>query len=154
MKKWGILIVLTAFVFLVAGLLIFQGSKVSAQETAKANYIGLDKCKNCHAQEFKDFEGRKFSKAWNVLVMRGKTKDPECLKCHTTGYGQGGFVSEETTPHLKYKQCEACHGPGSNHENSPADKVAMQGMKEYVHRPDTCSKCHKGVFAHRISVAY
>ena len=150
MKKWGVLIVLISFVALIMGFLLFQGSKVSAQATA--TYVGIDKCKTCHAQQFKDYEKRKFSKAWSVLVMRGKNKDPECLKCHTTGYGQGGFVSEETTPHLKYKQCEACHGPGSIHASNPGNAEVREGMKMYTHKPDDCTKCHRGVIAHRIGV--
>jgi len=147
MKKLGIVVVLTAFVFLVAGFLIFQGSKASAQ--AAAQYVGVDKCKTCHAKEYKDFEARKFSKAWNVLVMRGKDKDGECLKCHATGYGQGGFVSEEATPHLKYKQCEACHGPGSLHSTNPGDVAAHQNMRAYVREKDVCISCHVCMKTHK-----
>jgi hypothetical protein len=149
MKKLGIVVVLAAFVFLVAGLFIFQASKVSAQTAATATYIGVDKCKNCHAKEYKDYEARKFSKAWNVLVMRGKDKDPECLKCHATGYGQGGFVSEEATPHLKYKQCEACHGPGSLHAANPGDKATHEGMRSYVREHDVCIACHVCMKTHK-----
>jgi len=147
MKKWGVLIVLISFVALIMGFLLFQGSKVSAQ--AAATYVGMDKCKTCHAQEYKDYESRKFSKAWNVLVMRGKTKDPECLKCHSTGYGQGGFISEEATPHLKYKQCEACHGPGSIHASNPGDTSTREGMKTYIRDKDVCLQCHECMKTHK-----
>ncbi len=143
MKRLAVSIVLITFIFLIGG--------ISAQE--QAAYVGIDKCKLCHPAQIKDFETRKFAKSWSVLEMRGKAKDPECLKCHTTGFGQPtGYVSEEATPHLKYKQCESCHGPGSIHAGNPADKEAREGMKNYAHHPGLCTDCHKGVKAHRIGV--
>jgi len=149
-KRGLVLAVLVSFVFLTLGLVIFQSSKASAQ--AQGTFVGIDKCKGCHPSEMKDFEGRKFAKAWSVLVMRGKDKDGECLKCHATGYGQpGGFVSDEATPHLKYKQCEACHGPGSLHANSPGDAGAKTAMKAYVKDNDVCIKCHVCMKAHKSS---
>jgi nitrate/TMAO reductase-like tetraheme cytochrome c subunit len=149
-KKGLVLAVLVSFVFLTLGLFVFHASKASAQ--GQATYVGVDKCKGCHTAEFKDFESRKFSKAWSVLVMRGKDKDGECLKCHSTGYGQpGGFVSDETTPGLKYKQCEACHGPGSLHANNPGDQAAKTMMKQYVKDNDVCIKCHVCMKTHKSS---
>ncbi|MCM8800885.1 MAG: cytochrome c family protein [Candidatus Omnitrophica bacterium] len=139
-RKTGFLVL-----FLILSTLIF------AQE--QSTYVGVDKCMLCHPQESQDYKARKFAKSWQVLQMREKTKDPECLKCHTTGFGEpSGFVSEEQTPHLKYKQCEACHGPGSLHANNPGDLKLREEIKKYAERPDTCTKCHKGVIAHRVGV--
>lgn len=150
MKRSLVLAVLVSFVFLTLGLFMFHASKVSAQ--SQSTFVGVDKCKGCHPSEFKDFESRKFSKAWSVLVMRGKDKDGECLKCHATGYGQPtGFVSEEATPHLKYKQCEACHGPGSAHANNPGDAAGKAAMKQYVKDNDVCIKCHVCMKTHKTS---
>ena len=150
MKKGLVLAVLAFFVFITLGLFIFHATKASAQ--AQATYIGVDKCKNCHPSEYKDFESRKFSKAWAVLQMRGKTSDGECLKCHATGYGKpGGFVSEEATPNLKYKQCEACHGPGSLHAANPGDESIKKGMKDYIKDNDVCIQCHVCMKTHKSS---
>jgi len=148
MRKGAILAVVISFVLMTIGLVAFQVSKVSAQ--GGSTYVGMDKCKGCHAKEMKDFEGRKFTKAWSVLQMRGKSKDPECLKCHVTGFGQPtGFVSEEATPHLKYKQCEACHGPGSAHAGNPGDTAAKEHMKAYVRDNDVCIACHVCMKTHK-----
>lgn len=116
----------------------------------RATYVGVDKCKTCHTQEAEDYEARKFTKAWRVLEMRGETRNPECLRCHTTGYGQPtGFVSVEATPHLRYKQCESCHGPGSIHASDPGNVEAHEGMRSYVRDKDICITCHVCMKAHR-----
>jgi hypothetical protein len=145
MRRWfyaGLILV-----FAVVGILL---SLVRAQEAPKATYIGIDKCRPCHAKEAKDYDERKFDKAWKVLEMRGQTTNPECLKCHTTGYGQPyGFVSAAVTPHLRYKQCEACHGPGSIHASNPGNKEVHEGMRKYVRDNDVCLKCHVCMRAHR-----
>lgn len=79
------------------------------------------------------------------------TNDPNCVGCHTTGYGQpGGFVSLAKTPTLVGIQCEACHGPGGgymkpelmslkNKEYKRSDLIAA-GL--VVPSAETCKTCH------------
>lgn len=145
MKKltifWGVL------------LLLFAGLKLSGllRAEAKAKYVGIDKCKTCHEEHYKDYHGRRFDRAFKVLKMRKLDKNPECLKCHTTGFGEeSGFVSEEKTPHLANKQCEACHGPGSLHVAEPANPKVTKPMKDYVHRAEVCIRCHICMKSHRV----
>jgi nitrate/TMAO reductase-like tetraheme cytochrome c subunit len=146
MRKGIGLVVLISFAFF-AVFCVMNIASVSAQEN---KFVGAEKCKGCHPQQYKDFESRKFTKAWAVLQMRGKTKDPECLKCHVTGYGKaGGFVSDEETPQLRYKQCEACHGAGSVHANNAGDSAARQAMKDYVSKTNVCIECHKCMKTHK-----
>jgi nitrate/TMAO reductase-like tetraheme cytochrome c subunit len=158
MNKRTIFINTVILVGLILGLRTLFAQEEKAPSIEKATYVGIEVCKRCHAKEYQDYQKRKFKKAWRVLEMRGKTKDPECVKCHVTGchvtgYGEpGGFVDEETTPHLKYKQCEACHGPGSLHVGNPGDPKIRESMKAFVHKPNTCTDCHRGVIAHRIGV--
>jgi len=135
-----------------------QAEKVSAQTGAvkkkkpkeQAKYVGVEECKKCHEKEYIDFKKRKFSKAWKILEMRGEVDNPKCLKCHATGYGQpSGFTSEDATPHLMYKQCEACHGPGSLHKRKPFDKEIRKDMRNYIRDKDVCIKCHVCMFTHK-----
>jgi len=96
-----------------------------------ANYVSAKVCKWCHEVQYLSWtKTSKSSKAWNVLKPGAEykkklaagldpekdyTHDPNCLKCHTTGYGKpGGFISVEKTPDLINVQCESCHGPGGN----------------------------------------
>ncbi|MFQ5646075.1 MAG: multiheme c-type cytochrome [bacterium] len=94
----------------------------------KAQYMSDKLCLQCHhvqylswqesskAHAFTDLKpGEKFleKQAAGVDPSRDYSRDPRCLRCHTTGYGEPtGFVSEEKTPDLKNVQCEGCHGPG------------------------------------------
>jgi nitrate/TMAO reductase-like tetraheme cytochrome c subunit len=147
MKKSIVVAMAAVFVFVSMGLFVTFAGQAFAQEN---KYIGAEKCKGCHPQQFKDFESRKFTKAWAVLQMRGKTKDPECLKCHVTGYGQpSGFTTEEETPYLRYKQCEACHGAGGLHAANPGDAGAKAAMKSYVKDKDVCIQCHLCMKTHK-----
>jgi hypothetical protein len=152
MNKRTIFINTVILVGLILGLRTLFAQEEKAPSIEKATYVGIEVCKRCHAKEYQDYQKRKFKKAWRVLEMRGKTKDPECVKCHVTGYGEpGGFVDEETTPHLKYKQCEACHGPGSLHVGNPANEEYRKGMAPYKYsNENVCIKCHACMWAHRV----
>ncbi len=111
---------------------VIAGDEQSALEQLKAKmptYIGIDNCKVCHMPHFDSWVTTRMSKAFDLLKPgvrtkakrevgldpnRDYTKAPECIHCHTTGYGKpGGFVSVEKTPEMIDVQCEMCHGPGS-----------------------------------------
>lgn len=99
-------------------------------------YLSVLNCTECH-QPFVDYwKTTKHSGAFNDLEKAGKSKDPECVRCHTTGYGEeGGFYSFVSTPNLINVQCEACHGPGKGHA---ADfSISMRPIAEGV-----CRRCH------------
>lgn len=103
-------------------------------------YIGNRKCRLCHFEYFKEWEKDPHA---NAFARLGRMKNnPYCLKCHTTGYrGPQGFVSEKITPQLRGVQCEACHGPGSEHKVNPYNKEALPiGRKIDYER--VCIKCH------------
>jgi hypothetical protein len=134
---------------------------------AEPSYVGAKKCKMCHLKQYKSWEETLMARSFEVLKPGARadektkagldpaadyTADPECLPCHTTGYGKpGGFESVETTPNLLGIQCESCHGPGS--EYLAEDKMSLKN-KEYkldeltaaglvIPNADTCtSSCH------------
>jgi len=147
------IIIIGILVLLGYGLWIFINDTLSIAQP-QASYVGIDKCKTCHSKNFAAFSERKFDKSWKILKMRGKTKDPECLKCHVTGYGEpSGFVSEETTPHLKFKQCEACHGPGSLHVSSPGNKEYQKTIEPWkFSNKNVCVECHICMKQHKEAV--
>ena len=83
-------------------------------------YVGSASCKGCHAETYAIWKKSKHAHAYQTLVSHGHAADPECLTCHTVGFGfQTGFVNMETTPSLPDVGCENCHGVGGNHVKNP-----------------------------------
>ncbi|RKU33248.1 hypothetical protein C6499_01845 [Candidatus Poribacteria bacterium] len=83
-------------------------------------YAGNASCKTCHPSEYASWKKTKHSHAYHTLVEKGHENDPDCLTCHTVGFGfQTGFISEPQTPTLADVGCENCHGVGGNHVKNP-----------------------------------
>lgn len=103
---------------------------------ADAHYLGVSKCGECHQPFVENWKETRHAGAFSSLERVGKSADPECVKCHTIGFGEKeGFHSIEKTPMLTDVQCEACHGPGRNHLSDFSRP--MQPVAESV-----CLKCH------------
>lgn len=103
-----------------------------------ASYASSGACVNCHSDEFARWTLTKHAKAWITLVRRGETDNPECVGCHTTGYGEPGGLGELTDSNIRrYKgvQCEECHGPMGGHPSDP-DVAASPVTRA------SCLKCH------------
>jgi hypothetical protein len=116
---------------------------ITLAEKAKQEpyYVGMEKCMQCHPEYVKTYSEWKYSRNFRILEMRGKEHDPQCVSCHTTGYGQpGGFVSVEETPHMKNVQCEACHGPASLHVKAPTVEEHQRTLS--IPR-NICTTCHR-----------
>lgn len=106
-----------------------------ASAQSKATYVGAANCQMCHSEVHKSWSAKPHSRAFDLLVAKKQDKNEACLKCHTTGYGRGGFVDAEKTPGLRNVTCEACHGPGSEHNGDKA-KITR------VPPATVCTACH------------
>ncbi len=148
------------------------------------DYVGTKKCSKCHKSKKKGaqykkwqegphagaFESLKSEKALATAKEEGITGNPweapECLKCHTTGFGDGGYThmdaafwdekTEEGKPTKAVKRmaalqsvgCEACHGPGSKYKSKKKMKAIYEGTMDGaalgLWTPDekVCSTCH------------
>ncbi len=103
---------------------------------ADTHYLGVSKCGECHQPFVESWKKTRHAGAFSSLERAGKSGDPECIKCHTVGFGEkGGFYSAKITPMLTNVQCEACHGPGRDHLLDLSKP--MQPVAESV-----CLKCH------------
>ncbi|MBI2842262.1 MAG: cytochrome c family protein [Armatimonadetes bacterium] len=129
--------------FLVALLIAAACSVMIAAPSENAKYIGIDKCKMCHSDVHSGWQKVGHARAFDLLTNVEQDKNPECLPCHTTGYGKGGFTDAEATPGLKAVTCEACHGPGSEH-NGDATKI-VRDLPATV-----CAGCHLKLNIHNI----
>lgn len=108
-----------------------------------SDYVGTEKCKNCHQKQYENFiKYSRMSRSFEAVEkMKNKITPDElktCYHCHTTGYGKkGGFISAEKTPDLKNTGCEVCHGPGKKHVDTK--------NPIYIKRKFTlqiCEPCH------------
>jgi hypothetical protein len=106
-------------------------------EYGDVTFSGNQSCKRCHSLPTVRYRKDEHAHAFDPIVKKKHDYDPECVRCHTVGFGyQTGFISPETTPDLKHVGCEDCHGPGSKHVEKP-----MEGKYGEVTK-QTCETCH------------
>ncbi|MBU0717373.1 MAG: cytochrome c family protein [Planctomycetes bacterium] len=165
--------ILTTLACVAVGLLIWSGdlippaqagSEVISAATAMAvlpagdddiAYVGSNKCKACHKEQFKSWEetvkGKAFEtlqpgqaieakKAANLDPEKDYTTDEGCLKCHTTGYGhKDGYAIPDPADEKAVKEaaklanvgCECCHGPGEKYVELHKEIKKGKGERKY-----------------------
>jgi hypothetical protein len=95
-------------------------------------------CISCHADDDRAWRHSRHAQAWQSLQKSGAQVDPECQRCHTTGYGlPGGFQSARRSPDLVQVGCESCHGPSGPHVRHPEIHTAC-----YAEAKNRCIGCH------------
>ncbi|HZT42339.1 MAG TPA: multiheme c-type cytochrome [Chthonomonadaceae bacterium] len=118
---------------------------ISAQQTTADTYAGQDRCQGCHATAYHVALASAHAHAYETLIQKGSEYDPECLRCHTVGYGaRDGFVNLQTTPRLAGVQCESCHGRGTEHikaiQSGKQGRAATLTLRAVT--PNSCVRCH------------
>jgi mono/diheme cytochrome c family protein len=120
---------------------------------ADQTYIGVKQCSACHFKQFMTWKKSKHAtESFAKLPAKYKT-DASCLACHSTGYGAAtGFKDEASTPNLAGTTCEACHGPGSKHQEiakkyanaklTPEQEKEVRGSTYKVLPHNVCASCH------------
>ena len=104
----------------------------------KTIYKGAQHCLACHEKEGKIWQESKHAKAWKTLERVKRTFDPDCIPCHSVGFGMGGFLSKELTPELASVQCENCHGVVADHTENDTYKKKRKKVDMVI-----CKECHK-----------
>lgn len=164
----------------ITGILLL-GSIVCAQQF---EYVGTNKCKGCHSNskkgaQYKVWKETKHAKVFDLLLTdeakqiakaRGLTTTPdnapECLECHTVGFGAGGYEIKndefwnpaeddrkgkkavKRMENLKNVGCEDCHGPGSKYKKKKTMEAIFKGEVNGSDfgllkvTEETCIKCH------------
>ncbi len=102
------------------------------------DYVANASCKGCHEPQYAAWAKHKHGHAWQTIVDEGRSRDPACMRCHTTGFGfANGFTTLDRTPGLTNVGCQSCHVvDGGKHMADPKN-----------HRPppvqtDVCKSCH------------
>ena len=110
----------------------------SATTPTEPGYASAGRCVSCHEKEMARWVLTDHALAWQSLLIRDEADNPECIGCHSTGFGEpGGFGELNTGAIRKYKavQCEACHGPLRGHPED--DTIASMPVTEAG-----CIQCH------------
>ncbi len=113
-------------------------------------YVGNLKCRLCHRKFFLGRKKDPHDYSMKSLVKGGYEENPNCLTCHSTGFGTPtGFVSLKRTPRLSNVQCEGCHGPGNMHikmakiqKNKFVDGGFLAGTDNPAILKNMCIACH------------
>ncbi len=103
-------------------------------------FVGSAACRSCHAAEFETWSASPHARAVATLVAAGKQANPDCLRCHTTGFGRPGGFPEKGLPAEHADRsgvgCESCHGPGGDHVAEGAARIGT-----IVSLGDKCDSC-------------
>lgn len=111
------------------------GARVAAPDAPKWGTAAA--CARCHSDFMARWVGTSHARAHESLIQRGQSENPECIGCHTTGWGEPGGFSEPSRAALstwKGVQCEACHGALGGHPGPAATPAEVTR--------GTCLACH------------
>ncbi len=165
-------------------LLLLASLSICFAQDVSPEYVGNKKCKMCHnkvekGEQFNKWlqtghaqaiETLKSPEAQVIAKERGLTttadKAPECVVCHTTGFGSGGYeikdeafwsqVTDKGKPTKEVKRmsdlqsvgCESCHGAGSMYKSKKvklaitAGEAAAADYGLLTVDENTCTACH------------
>lgn len=126
--------------------------KDGADPRNEQTYIGTPKCAACHFEQFTTWKQTRHAKTTEILPAKYKN-DSDCLKCHSTGFGESTGYKDATTASLSGTSCEACHGPGSKHAEitkqfakkkklSEEEETAARQSIYRIHPANACVTCH------------
>jgi len=80
-------------------------------------YTGSKRCSSCHFEQYMSWKKTKHAEAFTSMPAKYKRgADVTCFDCHITAYGDPKGYKGAETADLLGVTCEACHGPGSEHE--------------------------------------
>ena len=99
---------------------------------------GTKTCYTCHEDEYRIWNSSQHANAWASLVKREAEYDPDCQRCHVTGYGRlGGFETVALSGERFNVGCESCHGGSAEHcgQTSVLTPFAKRAQ-------DRCVRCH------------
>jgi hypothetical protein len=113
----------------------------------KGKFVGSESCKSCHAQQHQIWSESAHAKAFETLRAQHVEKNTDCVRCHSTGFGEeGGYP--DGGPALAGVGCESCHGPGGNHVTEGARRqgtiLALTDKCDSCVILQICGSCHDG----------
>ncbi len=115
------------------------GSRVERIVPVPAEFVvsSSEACASCHSSEYDHWKVSRHAASLKTLKSEHKEKSPECLACHTTGFGRDdGYLNYNITSELKNVNCTECHYASAGHLAEPA-AFATETIEEA-----NCLRCH------------
>ncbi len=111
-------------------------------EGLTGDYVGSERCSDCHSTIHNNWLNTLHAGALNTLEEIGQDTNESCIGCHVVGFGEpGGFTSRALTDDLAGVGCEACHGPGRAHASNAED----ESLRPVINlTAEVCGRCHTG----------
>lgn len=125
---------------------VLQKRELSPEETpfverngsTSDSVAGEKTCADCHEDEYRVWRNSRHARAWQSLAEQPARHDPDCQRCHVTGYGlPGGFETLSRSPDRVNVGCESCHGGSEKHCKKTETKTSLSGRMK-----DQCLRCH------------
>jgi predicted CXXCH cytochrome family protein len=129
------------------------GETTTGPGEADGYYLGADACRQCHSTSFRHAENTKHFLTFVddpenpydfVSIWKDDGQPDYCLPCHTTGWDpeqdNHGADEADYRKGLLGIQCEACHGPGSEHVRGGGDPAKIT----VSYAAEVCGSCHVG----------
>ena len=116
-----------------------MAAALAAPRTEGLTYVPSATCGTCHEEAYAAWRRSRHAHAWATLRKADRTMDPECVGCHTTGFGtRHGFTTVEETPGMANVNCQDCHPL----EVEPHQKP---GWRPEPITSAVCTRCHTSV---------
>jgi hypothetical protein len=100
-------------------------------------YLGVENCAICHTKEAAAWEESNHAHAFQTLINENRAFDSDCLPCHTTGMGKGGFKNLAESKMFINVQCESCHTNLADQHQMAKNRLVRKKVDE-----STCITCH------------
>jgi predicted CXXCH cytochrome family protein len=136
-----------------AALTVTCGETTTGPGEAEGYYLGAAACRQCHSSTLHQAETTRHFLTFVddpknpydfVSIWKADGQPDACLQCHTTGWDPA--VDNHGADEAAYRknllgiQCEACHGPGSEHVKGGGDASKITVSYD----AGVCGSCHVG----------
>jgi len=112
---------------------------LDAGRKAGLNYVPSATCGKCHKKQFTAWSAGPHARAYKTLQRVKRTGDPNCVTCHTSGFGtKKGFRTLAETPKLAGVNCQNCHRFDITADHKSED---FKQMRPRVNA-EVCTTCH------------
>ena len=107
--------------------------------------VSPKECIRCHKAQYDHWSNTAHASSFAPVSRIGSNYDPQCVRCHTTGYHvKKGFDIPPPPPDFQGVNCEACHGFLGDHLSdfltSPPGRLKSEDPMRII---KLCRSCHE-----------